>query len=354
MNVKLSHLIFLPIAGSVLLGGYLLTSKPEITLIEKPRTTETVEQTIQKKTPRPTIKHKTDSVYPELTVEQPVIDEASLLANLNKTLIAMNTDESVRLADLNSIAQCPSCLAMLKNHMLTSTLSDQQLTQLVNSLSEASHPEFATLLIETVEKITQQSADDPHEAILINALAQFDSVQVEKDFSSYLVSDRNISKPLQDALINSINESTTNRAQVANELVKQFNDTHDASVREKLLAINHPESLAQISLQALEQDDIELYKQANEQLKSNPSRYTLDALLSMEQMKSANIDQVNQIIDTSYQFAERQLSGNRLDYIEANLAQGGYSEQEKSLVLDILSHSEDKIRRDEIIAKYSN
>jgi hypothetical protein len=125
-------------------------------------------------------------------------------------------------------------------------------------------------------------------------------------------------------------------------------------VREKLLAINHPETLVQISSQALVQDDIELYKQANEQLTSNPSKYTLNALLSMEQMKSVDTEETNKIVNTAYQLAERQFSGNRLDYIEANLAQGVYSEQEKSLVLDVLTHSEDQLRSSEIIAKFSN
>jgi hypothetical protein len=286
--------------------------------------------------------------------ENSAIDEASLQIYLNKTLTKLHPNDFVQLSNLGNIARCPSCLSSLQNYLLTVNFSETQLTQLVDALSVANHPEFAAMLLETVEKIAKKSSDDPHEVILINALAKFNSAQVAKMFANYLVSDRKISPPLQEALKNSINETTTGRGQIAADIVKQFNETNDVAVREKLLTIDHPEALAQISSQALQDGDIKLHDQTNEQLKSNPSRYTLDALLSMEQMKSANIDQVNQIVDAAYQLAERQFSGNRLDYIEAKLAQGVYSEQDRSLILDVLSHSEDKIRSSEIIAKFSN
>jgi hypothetical protein len=353
MKIKVGHLIILSVVSSVSLGRYLLT--PEPASVEKPKATEIIVQST-KESSQPTIKQRMDWLPQQsaVTFESPVLDEVSLQINLNKTLTTLRPDESVHLSNLSRIAHCPSCLQSLQNYLLTVNFSEAQLTQLVDALSVANHPEFAILLIETVEKIAQRSADDPHEAILINALAKFNSAQVAKMFANYLVSDRKISQPLQDALKNSINETTTGRGQIAADIVKQFNETHDVTVREKLLTIDQPEALAQISSQALQDGDIKLHDQTNEQLKSNPSRYTLDALLSMEQIKSANIDQVNQVVDAAYQLAARQFSGNRLDYIEAKLAQGVYSEQDRSLILDVLSHSEDKTRSSEIIAKFSN
>ena len=360
MKAKISHLIFLSLASSVLFGGYLLTPKSNLAPIKESQELETTQPIVQltpKKPLQSTVKQTINTATyskPAVIAQQLMINEASLQANLNKTLIAMNTDESVRLSDLNRIAQCYSCMQMLQNYLLTNNLSDQQLTQLVDSLVATNHPEMANMLLKTVEEMAQQSEDSTRETILINSLAKFDSAPVAKVFSNYLLRDQEISKPLQEALTNSINETTTNRVQVANELIKQFNETDDVTVQEKLLAINHPETLVQISSQALAQDDIELYKQVNEQLTSNPSKYTLNALLSMAQMKSANTEEANKIVDTAYQLAERQFSGNRLDYIEANLAQGAYSEQEKSLVLDVLTYSEDQLRSSEIIAKFSN
>jgi hypothetical protein len=219
-------------------------------------------------------------------------------------------------------------------------------------LTLGNQPELAAMLVETIAEMVHQSSGNERNESLINALEKFNSVQVAKVFSNYLLSDKKIPLPLHYALIDNINE-TAYRSQVAADLVKRFNETGGAAVRDKLLAINHPEALAQISSQALEQNNFELYQQTNELLKSNPSKYALDALLAMPQMQSADTDQVNQIIESAYQLAYRQFSGNRLDYIEEKLAQGAYSERNKSLILDILTYSEDQIRSAEIIDKFS-
>ncbi|MFI3157589.1 MAG: hypothetical protein QX199_15685 [Methylococcaceae bacterium] len=350
MKAKISHIIILSLVSSVLYGRYLLTPEQEAQPV-KPSAAKVIAQAYKK--PQPAITQAMNWDYAESAVEHAPIDETSLYAQLNDMLTALKTDQGIQLFDLTDVAHCSSCLALLQNYLLTGNLTNKQLAQLANSLNRGNHSELAVMLAETVAKMMHQSSDSKRNALLINALAKFNSAQVAKAFSSYLLSDNKMPLLLRDALINNINE-TTNRSQVAADLVKQFNDTDNAAVHEKLLAINHPEALAQISAQALEQNNTELYNQANEQLKSNPSKYALDALLAMPQMQSANTDQVNQVVESAYQLANRQFSGNRLDYIEEKLALNAYSEQDKSLVLDILTHSEDPVRSAEIIAKFSN
>ncbi|MDP2901538.1 MAG: hypothetical protein Q8N96_00285 [Methylovulum sp.] len=352
MKAKISPIILLSLVSSVLYGRYLLTSEPEAQPLENPQITKAISQPAKK--PPTVITQKMDWNTPKPTdsFANPNIDDAGLHAKLNQRLTTLTPDEPIRLSNLSYIAQCPSCLQVLQDHLLAGNLSKQQLAQLANSLSRSNHPEFAAMLVDTIEKMLQQSANSKRGAVLMNALAKFNSAQIANTFVNYLASEREIPRPLQDALTNNINE-TSNRAQVAADLVKQFNGTDNAAMREKLLAIDHPEALAQISAQALEQNNTELYNQANEQLKSNPSKYALDALLALPQMQSADTDQVSQVVESAYQLANRQFSGNRLDYIEEKLALNAYSEQDKSLVLDILTHSEDPVRSAEIIAKYS-
>ena len=351
MKANLNHVIILLLVGGALFGRYLLIPEQKSQPLENPKITKVFIPSSKK--PQTVVTQKMDWVYPESAIEHAPIDEASLYAQLNDTLTAFRPDQPIQLFDLTGIAHCSRCLALLQNYLLTSNLTNKQLAQLANSLSRGNHPELATLLAETVAKMMHQSNDSKRNALLINALAKFNSAQVAKAFSSYLISDNKMPLPLRDALINNINE-TSNRFQVATDIVKQFNATNEVTVRDKLLNINHPEALAQIGSQALEQNNTELYNQTNEQLKSNPSKYALDALLSMSQINPTDTPQVNQVVESAYQLANRQFSGNRLDYIEQKLTQGAYSEQDKSLVLDILTHSEDQIRSSEIIAKFSN
>lgn len=353
MKAKITPIIILSLVIGVLYGSYLLTSEQEPQPLKKPQATKTIIQPAKK--PQTVITQRMDSGYPEPAVgfANPVIDDAGLHTKLNQILTTLRPDEPIRLSDLSHVAQCQSCLQLLQEHLLAGNLSKKQLAQLANALGRSNHAEFAVMLVDTIEKMMQHSTSSKRSTVLIDALAKFNSAQTASEFSNYLASEREIPRPLQDALINNINE-TANRSQVAADIVRQFNDTDNAAVREKLLAIDHPEALALISSQAQEQNNTELFNQTNEQLKSNPSKYALDALLAMPQMQSADTDQVNQVVESAYQLANRQFSGNRLDYIEEQLAQNAYSEQDKSLVLDILTHSEDPVRSAEIIARYSN
>lgn len=353
MKVKINHIIILSVLSSVLYGRYLLMPEQESQPEKKLPAAKVIVQAPKKSQPALTQPMNLGYSEPVEEYESNPIDEASRLAELKELLTTVKPEQAIPLFDLNGISHCPSCLELLQHYLLTNNLTNTQLSELVNLLSQSNHSELATMLVETIAKMMHQSSDSDRNELLINALEKFNSVQVAKTFSSYLVSDNEIPLPLRYALINNINE-TANRSQVAADLVKRFNETDKAAVRDKLLAINHPEALAQISSQALEQNNFELYQQTNELLKSNPSKYALDALLSMPQMQSDDTDQVNQIVESGYQLAYRQFSGNRLDYIEEKLAQGAYSEQNKSLVLDILTHSEDQIRSAEIIDKFSN
>lgn len=353
MKVKTSHIIILLLTGSVLYGRYGLMSQqsqPE----REPSTTKVKAGAAKKlQTVIATRAMNWHDPEPAAESETQPIALANIPSQLNEALTALQADQEIQSLDLKEIIRCTDCLKLLQKTMLSDNLSNKQLAQLTNLLTQDNHPELATFLIETTVKMLHQSNNSQRNTLFINALEKFDSVQVAKTFSDYLLSHENSPLPLHEALLTSINE-TTNRSQVAADIVKQFNDSADAAIREKLLAINHPKALAQISVQALAEHNTELYNQALDLLKTNPSKYALDALLAMPQMQSSNPDEVNQIVESAYQLANAQFSGNRLDFIEQKLAQGGYSEQNKALVLDILSHSEDQLRSAEIIARFSN
>ena len=344
MKAKISHLIILSLASGILYGRYLLKPEQETPSAKKPQAAKVIAQS------SPVIIQNTSWNIPKPAVDfdSPPIDDISLRADLNAMLTTLRPDERIQLADISNIAHCASCVQLLKDYLLAGNLSKKQLAQLANSLSRGNHPELATMLVETIEKMLR-SGQGKRGELVMNALVTFNSAQVAQRFSDYLASTPEIPRSLQDALINNINE-TTNRRQVAADLVKQFNAMNDVAGREKLLAIDHPEALAQINSQALAQGNAELYNQTIEQLKSNPSKYALDAVLALKDTPSVD----NQLLDAAYTLANRQLSGNRLDYIENKLAQGGYSEQDKSIVLDVLTHSEDQVRGSEIVAKFTH
>lgn len=352
MKVKTSHIIFLFLISSVLYGRYLLMpqKQPEKKLSAAKAIVET-----PKKVRAVTTTKSMDWTYadPVAEFETKSIEQANIPTQLSEVLTALQANQEIQSLDLAEIIHCSSCLELLQKTLLSGNLSNKQLAQLASLLTQDNHPELATLLIETTAKMLHQSSNSQRNTLLINALAKFNSVEVAKTFTDYLLGNENIPLLLHEALLTSINE-TSNRTQVAAAIVEQFNDSNDAVIRDKFLEINHPEALAQISVQALTANNTELYNQALELLKTNPSQYALDALLAMPQMQSSNADEVNQIVESAYQLAYAQFSGNRLDFIEQKLAQGSYSEQNKALVLDILSHSEDQLRSAEIIARFSN
>lgn len=254
---------------------------------------------------------------------------------------------------MQAVALCELCRKYLQNELLYSDLSTEQLLYLANWLTTGNHPELAKLLTESANKIIDDKMDNNRFFVLAESLKQFNSPKIAKYFTNYIVENQDIPFELQNAFSVSINNSPK-RTEIAADIVTKFNQTMDTDTRNKLLAIAQPESLAQINLQALEQNNSELYNQTNELIKTNPSIYTLDVLLSMPQIKFVNTDEANGIMQMAYQLANSQFSGNRLDYIETKFAQGAYSAQDKYIVLDILSHSEDKVRSSEIIAKFSN
>jgi len=271
---------------------------------------------------------------------------------LDKTLIHFSPDASMQLDNLADIAQCPICLQRLQEALLTGYFSDNQLTQLVNLLSRGNHVEIAKMLIDTAVIALKQDANNLRGGILLNGLDGFNSVKTAKLFTRYIVDAQEIPMALLNVLRANI-DATTNRSEVTAAIVKQFKESNISSEREKLLAINHPEALAQINTQALFQGDTELYQKTYDLLTSNPSQYALDALLSLKEMQYRDVDKTDELIKSAYELASRQFSGIRLDYIESKLYQGVYSEQEKSLILDILSHSEDQIRSAEIIDRFA-
>lgn len=347
MKVKLKYIV-IPLAGSgILFACFLLTNEQEKVEAKEVN----VIQNIAKPSHKFSNKTQKNNFEFASNFKNTPNKEDHFYVQLDRILNLKSYE--LPIINLADIAQCPICLQSLQDVLLAGNLSENQLTQLVNLLGNGNHPEIAGMLVETISIGMKQGIDNKRTGILLNGLEKFNSTQIADQFSHYLVDEHAIPFELQNVLTTNI-DATTNRTEVAANIVKQFYETGDPAVREKLLSINHPEALALINTQALEQGDTELYQQTSELLKSNPSKYALDALLSLRQMQYADIEQTDNLIESARQLASRQFSGNRLDYIESKLAQGAYPEQDKLLILDILTYSEDKIRSFEIINKFTN
>lgn len=352
MKTPLITSLILTLAVSALYGSYALffetesqppveKFQPEIKSISK--AVRTVQFQPVPETHQPTLQ-------PAVKLEKTISDPANLYAALNQTLTSLSPNQVIKLPNLQAIAHCPSCLKLLQDFLLSGKLNRKQSVELANKLTEGNHPELAHLLIETIEKSTQTNGIE-NDSPLINALAKFNSSTVAKEFINYLTHAQEIPMQLSDALNSNLNQ-TTKRLEVANEIMAQFNANSDNTVRDRLLAINHPEALAKINTQALAQGDVQLVKQTSDLLSSNPSKYAIDAVLDLFHTQQQASNSTEMVLSTAYQLAQRQFSGNRLDYIEARLAGDVYSEQDKAVVLAILAQSEDAERANRIIAKY--
>lgn len=313
--------------------------------------------------PSQPIRHPASSIKPNAPITttsalplEARIDEEALAETLRQVLENYRLKKSgqfLSIKMLGLIARCGLCTQRLQDEMIYGDWSPQRLSGLTGWLTKGNHPELAGLLTETAMTLLNDQKDSKRFLVLAESLKSFSSPQTARYFTHYLVDARDIPVELQEALAVSIG-SSTGRFEVAADIVLAFNGSLDAETQQKLLAINHPEAIAQINTQALAVSDTELYRQTRLQLESNASVHTLDALLSMPQMQYAEQGAANPVTETAYQLARQQLSGNRLDYIEDKLAQGAYSAQDKPVVLDVLAHSEDAIRANEIIAKFSN
>lgn len=279
--------------------------------------------------------------------------EKNAYSELGKLFSGLELGEQIQFPfDVEVIAKCEECIQILRTHLLSGSLSGEQLEQLVDWLSQGDHPELADMLLNAVETMIAQDGYTEHSRIIISSFGNFISAEVANGFSDYYVNNQNAAPELQESLLRVINNAT-DRDQVGSYIAEKFATTIDPSMRDKLLEINHPESLEKISALALGQGDAGLYSSVVEQIKSNPSQHTFDVLLSMYQTQSAGyFDGAVPVEEVATQWAYHQLSGSRLDFIEEQLAQGSFSEQDKQLTLAILKHSEDQVRGREIIAKF--
>jgi hypothetical protein len=320
--VKSKIILALGLAGSVLFGRYLLTP---------------IEQTPAQK---------------EIAIEKaaPLIQKQQIIQHTKidwNNSIETNFDFNEQIikqkeTDLNDIANCPECLHKLKNRLLHSSL--KEIAKLANEMAETNNPNLATLLAEMIDKSNQNQRKN----VLLEALQKFNSPDVAKAFADYLTGEHEVSDILRYQLETNINQ-TTDRQQVQRDLMQLFNETQNLVARNQLLAIDYPEMVAQVSNQALTDNDLPLFTQAKEQLMSNPYNTAPDALLSLKD--SLSPDELQQALNT---WMERQGSGTRLDFISEKFAQGGYSPEEKTMMLEALTYSENLEQGANIIAKFAN
>jgi hypothetical protein len=320
--MKPKIILALGLASSVLLGRYLLTPTKQ-TPVQK-------EITIEKAAP--------------LIQKQQIIQHAKIDWN-NSIETNFDLNEQIikqKETDLNDIANCPECLQKLKNKLLHGSL--KEIAKLANEMAETNNPNLATLLAEMIDKSNQNQRKN----VLLEALQKFNSPDVAKAFADYLTGEHEVSDILRYQLATNINQ-TTDRVQVQRDLMQLFNETQNPVARNQLLAIDYPEMVAQVSNQALTDNDLPLFTQAKEQLMSNPYDTAPDALLSLKD--SLPPDEMQQALNT---WMERQGSGTRLDFIGDKFAQGGYSPEEQTMILEALTHSENLEQGANIIAKFAN
>jgi len=344
MKIKISHFIFTGLAGISIAHYY--TNVQSLSINSIP-----AEETHNKQESSDTLvtsDANSHSSFHFSDFNNQIYPQPNLYTDLTNQLTALNPNSTVRLNHINQLAQCADCLELLTS-ALTHSLSAKQAIQLANSLSRTQKPEFANLLAKTIETLFHEKQTERAEQLL-SGLMNFKTTAIGKQFIHYL-SNTDLPFALQNTLSSTI-DNISNREQIANEIVSTFNQSNDET-KQRLLAIDNPESLAQLNRQALLENNTALYEKTLEQLKSNPSPYALDTLLTLKNDAVSNTSELETWKNATYDLAQRQFSGNRLDYIENKLAQNGYSEQDKTIVLDILSHSEDMIRASEIINKFS-
>lgn len=317
--MKSKIILVLGLAGSVLLERYLLTPSEQASL-QNSTTITKVEST------------------------KPIQPKKMSWLNSNETNLDLNIQSEIKEEKftLENIENCPECLQKLKNKLLHGNLKD--LEKFANEIAQTNNPNLAILLAQAIDKVTQSQRRN----LLFNALQKFNSPEIAKTFAEYLVSEQKISDNLRFALTTNINQ-TTNREQVKRDLMELFNSTATPEIKNQLLALDYPEMLAQVSNEALTNNDLPLFNQAKEQLLSNPYDTAPDALLSLKD--SLSPDELQQVLNT---WMERQGSGTRLDFIGEKFAQGNYSPDEQTMMLEALTHSENVEQGANIIAKFSN
>lgn len=358
MTIKLYNLILL-ISGLVLglLGFNLFFNEEQPVLVHK---SDTGKHSIPSSSilnnssnlAKPFTETSYDRTNPSILI--PVITDSQRYQETLSLLDAFRLGKSNQLLNKENslmLAQCVSCLKLLQDEMLFGSLSEQKLSDLVGALIHGNYLPIANMLVETATEIMQQPDSSERAGILTLAIAQFDSTVIAHGFTDYLLDNQEVPIELQDALSRSINNSSQ-RVQIADDIENRFRETVDPEIKTKLLAIDHPEALAKISALALERQDTDLYTKVNEQIKSNPSKNTFDVIRSMVEENNADAEEQKKIEDMAKQWAYRQLSGNRLDYIEEQLARGMLTEAEMPIVLSMLENSEDQSRGHEIIARF--
>lgn len=276
-----------------------------------------------------------------------------IYSGLKMVLSGLKFGEQVQLPfDVEFIVECEDCIQLLREHLLSGYLSGEQLEQLVDWLSQRGDPELADVLLDAAARMIAQDGYTEHSGIIVSSLENFTSTEVANKYSDYYLNNQNVPGELRESLLRVINNAT-DRDQIGSYIAEKFATAIDPSMRDKLLEINHPESLEKIGDLALGLGDVELYSKVVEQIKTNPSPHTFDVLLSMYQTQSLGyFGNAVPVEEIAMQWAHHQLSGSRLDFIEKQLAQGSFSEQDKQLVLAILKYSEDQVRGREIIVKF--
>lgn len=300
------------------------------------------------------INHQTQNIPQTITTHSPKkenkhpLNLETLVANpmANKTIISKN---------IAAIAQCPSCLESLKHTLLTANLSREELLEFTFVLTQGNHPEIAKMLLSTATQMMTESGNTENSDTLISALASFNSLKVADVFAQSLISDEFNSNNLSNSTLESTLRKTinlmTDRQAIGDNLTNLYLNTNSSDQREKLLAIQQPESLVQISVTLSKQGDSQTAESILTQLQNNPSPYTATALLKLTQTEPASSIQSSNLTELATTWAKQYAQNEAVNLMENKLVVNKLSSHEENLVISMLQHSSDE-RAQVVVSKY--
>lgn len=259
------------------------------------------------------------------------------------------------LSDIEKIKSCGICLSKISEKIISNELSREEMVNLLNSLTSENHPEIAKMLLETLSQILTQEGYSERSDLILSALANFNSPEVANILSEHLIGLSTNGNPnnfvaLQDTLRKIIRQ-TTDSHQVGSNLAQAFFSANTPQAQEQILAINHLDTLVQISVESLNQGDITTFQAVTNRLQQNNSQTTPDAILSLYRKQADTNYQAEALMNLAKAWAQKNAIGASLDILEEKLTSGTLPEGEQALVLSMLEHSIDP-RGKSIIEKY--
>lgn len=253
------------------------------------------------------------------------------------------------------LAECMECQERLKNNLLFTELTDEQLLEIMN-LIKSNSPELADLLISIAKDPVLQKENLDRSNFTLSALASFDSPEIAALFSQSIldatVSGIALPEELSAVLRNNINQ-VSDRNQVALNIAQQFEDSYNKQAQEQLLALNHPETLEKISFDTLENGDYETFKSVLSRLKTIDDKHVFNVFLNLHSQQDNYSEQTLQITEAAKEWASRYADDEILNWIEQPLFRNTLTDAEKNFIITVLQNSQEREKANKILMAHS-